>query len=130
MSKICIIDDEKSICESLKWILEKEGHEVKFETTFESGKQLILNEDFDLYFVDLVLPGGTGIDLIKVKEESKKDGKVIVITGYPSTPTLVDSVRLQVYDYLSKPVNPSDVTKIAELAIKDVDKVKRRESNE
>ncbi|NHI92220.1 MAG: response regulator [Candidatus Lokiarchaeota archaeon] len=117
MAKICIIDDEKSICESLKWILEKKGYKVKYSTTFEAALDLIKKEHFDLYFVDLVLPGGEGIDLIRKIKDFKRDGKIIVITGYPSTPTLVESVRLHVFDYVSKPIDPKNVIKIVELAL-------------
>lgn len=130
MTKICIIDDEKSICESLQWILEKKGYIVKYETIFSAAIELIKKEVFDLYFIDLVMPGGSGIDLIKLKEENKKDGKIIVITGYPSTPTLVDSVRLHVYDYLSKPIDPSNVIKIVEVALNNENKEKENDSNE
>lgn len=130
MERICIIDDEKSICESLKWILEKKGYDVKYETVFNSAKELMKKEEFDLFFIDLVMPGGSGIDLIKFKKENKKDGKIIVITGYPSTPTLVDSVRLQVFDYLSKPIDPNDVIKIVENALNNKYKEKEEDSNE
>jgi len=130
MTKICIIDDEKSICESLQWILQKEGYNVKYETNFDSAIELIKRERFDLFFVDLVLPGGSGIDIIKEIDQNKQDGKIIIITGYPSTPTLIDSVRLQVYDYLSKPIDPLKIKEIAELALKDELKGKKEDSNE
>ena len=130
MAKICIIDDEKSICESLEWILEKQGHEVSYATSFTTATELINNEVFNLYFVDLVLPGGSGIDLIKLIKERNKDSKVIVITGYPSTPTLVDSVRLCVYDYLSKPIDSSSIINITEHALEDKNNQKKEDFNE
>ncbi|MHA1799852.1 MAG: response regulator [Candidatus Helarchaeota archaeon] len=129
MSKICVIDDEKSICETLKWILEKEGHVVSYARTIEDAEKLIKKRDFDLYFVDLILPGGSGIQIIKKIVKYNKNSIIIVITGYPNIPTLVDSMRLDVYDYLSKPIDPSELKKIVNFALSP-HKISGREKNE
>ncbi|MFX1294865.1 MAG: response regulator [Promethearchaeota archaeon] len=112
MVKIFIVDDEESICETLTWLLEKEGHDITCTMTITRAKEIIKIENFDVYLIDLVLPGGDGIELIKLIRKLKKKGKIIVITGYPNIPTLVDSIRLDTYDYIKKPINQNDLKTI------------------
>ena len=117
MVKILIVDDEKSICETLTWILEKEGHDIESTMNFREAEKLINEGNFDLYFLDLILPGGNGIDLVNKIKSKNKDAMVIIITGYPNLPTLVDAIRCEVYDYISKPMVKADVLAIVEHAI-------------
>ncbi len=112
MTEVLVVDDEESICKGLRWILEKEGFNVTTIMDFKSAENIIKKEDYDIYFIDLVLPGGKGIDLIRLIKELDKKGIVIIITGYPSLPTLVDSIRLGTYDYLKKPFFQNELKKI------------------
>jgi len=117
MVDILVVDDEEAICETLKWMLEKEGYKVTTATDFEQASNLIKNKEFDLYFIDLVLPGGSGIDLIKLMRALDKQKIVIIITGYPNIPTLVDSIRLDTYDYIKKPIRHDELMKIVKHAL-------------
>lgn len=117
MVKILIVDDEESICETLTWMLEKDGHNVTSVMDFEEATQIIKDIEFDIFFIDLILPGGNGINLVKLIRDLKKTGVVIIITGYPNIPTLVDSIRLDTYDYIKKPINKADLEKIVSQAI-------------
>ncbi|MHA1145862.1 MAG: response regulator [Candidatus Helarchaeota archaeon] len=117
MVKILIVDDEKSICESLTWILEKEGYYVRSEADFKKAKEIVEKDEFDIYFIDLVFPSGNGLELIKLIKGQNKNALIIVITGYPSMPTLIESIRSEVYDYISKPISIDDVIKIVDHAI-------------
>jgi len=116
MKKILVIDDEECICETLKWMLEKEGYKVTSEMDFERALEIITNQVFDAYFVDLVFPGRNGIELIKKIRELKKTGIVIIITGYPNVYSLINSIRLDTYDFIKKPINDADLKKILEHA--------------
>ncbi|MHA1131640.1 MAG: response regulator [Candidatus Helarchaeota archaeon] len=117
MVDILVVDDEESICEVLKWILEKEGYQVITSNEFENAEEIIRTRDFDIFLIDLVLPGGRGIDLIKLIKDLKKKGSVIIITGYPNIPTLVDSIRLDTYDYIKKPFSQEELKEIISLAL-------------
>lgn len=114
---ILVVDDEKSICETLTWILEEEGFNVTSAMDFETATSTIKKGDFDIYFIDLILPGGNGINLIKLIKDSNKKGAIIIITGYPSIPTLVDSIRFDVYDYIKKPIDKDNLIKIVNQAL-------------
>ncbi|MHA1380755.1 MAG: response regulator [Candidatus Helarchaeota archaeon] len=117
MVDVLVVDDEHAICDTIAWILEKEGYNVTIAMDFESASNLIKARDFDIYFLDLVLPGGNGIDLIKIIKELEKKGVIIVITGYPNIPTLIDSIRLDAYDYIKKPINKEELKNIIKLAL-------------
>ena len=117
MVNVLIVDDEESICETLSWLLEKEGYKVTAVMDFEEGAELIKQRDFDIFFIDLVLPERSGIDLIKLIKDLNRKGVVIIITGYPNVPTLVDSIRLDTYDYIKKPISHEDLKKIINLAL-------------
>ena len=117
MTRILIVDDEESICETLTWILEKDGYNVTSIMEFDKAVEIIKESDFDIYFIDLILPGGNGISLIKLIRDLEKKGVVIIITGYPNIPTLVDSIRLDTYDYIKKPINKTDLEKIVNQAL-------------
>lgn len=117
MVEILIVDDEESICKGVQWILEKEGYSVTPVKDFDRGAEIIKERDFDIFFIDLVLPGGKGIDLIKLIRDLDRKGLIIIITGYPSIHTLVDSIRLGTFDYLKKPFFQDDLKKIVKLAL-------------
>ncbi len=117
MVEILVVDDEESICETLSWILEQEGYSVQTAMDFDTASKLIEEREFDLYFIDLILPGGNGINLIKLIRDLKKKGVIIIITGYPNIPTLVDSIRLDTYDYVMKPISKEALQKIVNQAL-------------
>ncbi|MHA1266262.1 MAG: response regulator [Candidatus Helarchaeota archaeon] len=117
MVDILIVDDEKSICESLSWLLEKEGYNVTTAMDFTSAMDIIKDRDFDIFFIDLILPGGDGIDLIRAIKKMNWKGAVIIITGYPNLPTLVDSIRLDTYDYIKKPISHEELKEIIKMAL-------------
>ena len=116
MKKVLVIDDEECICETLTWLLEKEGYSVTSVMDFEDASEIIANQDFDAYFIDLIFPGRNGIDLIKTIRELGKKGIVIIITGYPNVYSLIDSIRLNTYDYIKKPINETELKKILDHA--------------
>lgn len=107
MVRILIVDDEDSICKTLKWALEREEYLVKIEKDFEGAKQIIERADFDIYIIDVFLPDRNGLDLIKFIKKKEKEGIIIIISGYPNVPTLIDSMRLEAFDYIKKPFSLS-----------------------
>ena len=117
MVRILGVDDEKSIRETLSWMLEKEGYSVTCATNFENGKKMIFNQNFDIFFINLILPGGNGIDLIRFKKELKKSGIVIVISGYLNMSILKDSTQLNIYNYFKKPINKDKLLNIVRNAL-------------
>ena len=114
---ILIVDDEKSICETLTWMLESEGFKVTSLMDYKNAEDAIKTGNFDVYILDLILPGGSGIDLIKLIKGLGREGTVLILTGYPDIPSLVDSIRLDTYDYIKKPINQAELISIIKYAL-------------
>jgi len=104
--KILIVDDEAIIRESLRDWLSDVGYKV---LTAENGLQaleIIKREKPGVAFVDLVMPGMDGIELLKRAKEISPDIDVIIITAYGSIPTAINAMREGAYDYIEKPFCP------------------------
>ncbi len=102
---ILLADDEDTFLEATKDLLEEEGyacHGVRDAT--ELSEALSVGQ-FDLLITDLNMPGNRIMEKVSELREQAKVMPVIVVTGYPSVPTAVESVRLNVMEYMIKPVN-------------------------
>ncbi len=103
--KILVIDDERSIRNTLKEILEYENYKVE---TVESGKQalaLIDNNDFDLIFCDIKMPEMDGIEVLKEIIKLKSEIPVIMISGHGNIETAVEAIKFGAYDFIQKPLD-------------------------
>jgi len=103
--KILVIDDERSIRNTLKEILEYENYKVE---TVESGKQgldLLEKTDFDLVFCDIKMPEMDGIEVLKEIEKQKPETPVIMISGHGNIETAVESIKYGAYDFIQKPLD-------------------------
>jgi len=100
---ILVVEDEAIMRESLRDWLTDAGYQV--ETAEEEAKALkIIGErDFGLLILDLRLPGGDGIDLLRQAKARQPQLKGIIITAYPSVPTAIEAMKEGVVDYLTKP---------------------------
>lgn len=105
MARILIIDDEKTILENLKFILELEGFEVLIASSGSEGISLFLeNPDIDAVISDMRMPGLSGIDVIKSIHQQNPDLGVIILTGNGDLENAISAMKEGAFDYLSKPV--------------------------
>ncbi len=109
MNRILVIDDEQSIRELLKDFLETKDFEVITASDGETGLQLLRKEKIDLFFLDLMMPGISGLDVLRECESANIDVPCIVITAHASVQTAVEAMKLGAYDYLPKPFVLEDV---------------------
>lgn len=107
--KILVIDDEKSIRDSLRGVLEDEGFEVKEADSGESALQLIKKERFDAILLDVWLPGIDGIDVLMKIKEGEESPPVIMISGHANIETAVKATKVGAYDFLEKPLSSERV---------------------
>jgi DNA-binding NtrC family response regulator len=98
--KVLIVDDEVNQSNLLRKVLEMKGLDVKEENNSVKAKELIEKELFDLIVSDLQMPDVSGMDLLKIKP---KETLFIMITGYGSVMTAVESMKNGAYDYVNKP---------------------------
>jgi len=105
MHRILVIDDEESIRELLKDFLESKGMEVITSSDGESGLNHLKEEKFDLFLLDLMMPGMSGLDVLKETASEKIDTPSIVITAHATVQTAVEAMKLGAFDYITKPFN-------------------------
>ncbi|HVN70713.1 MAG TPA: sigma-54 dependent transcriptional regulator [Desulfomonilia bacterium] len=115
--KILVVDDEIGIRQSLKKILEKEGFEVLTASNGEEAFKIIRGDNIDLLISDIRMAGMDGLELLKVCKSISPYTEVIMITGYASVDTAVDSMKQGAYDYITKPFKKADILKAVQKAI-------------
>lgn len=103
MANILIIDDEKSIRNSLKEILEFESYEVDLAENGEEGYSKIKNNDYDLVICDIKMPKMDGMELLNKVQNTENPVKFIMISGHGNVDTAIDAVKIGAFDYLPKP---------------------------
>lgn len=108
MSRILIIEDEESIAELEKDYLELSGFEVVVETDGADGQKRALAEEFDLFILDLMLPGADGFEICRRVRESK-DTPIIIVSAKKDDVAKIHGLGLGADDYMVKPFSPSEL---------------------
>jgi len=105
MAKILIIDDERSIRNTLKDILEFEKHTVSLVENGKQGLEIIENESFDLIFSDIKMPEMDGIELLNALVEKEVETPIVMISGHGNIETAVESIKKGAFDFIEKPID-------------------------
>jgi DNA-binding response OmpR family regulator len=108
-AKILIVDDEPGIRDSLSDVLLQEGYQVVAVENGESAVNLIDREQFDLMLLDVMMPGMSGVDVLRVVHRLAPEMKVILLTAHGTMETAVEALRLGAHDYLLKPASAYDI---------------------
>ena len=116
-AKILIVDDEKSILETLTGILEDEGHEVITASSGEKALTLFAESSPDIILMDVWMPGIDGIETLKIIMEKNRDACVIMISGHSTIDTAVHAIKLGAYDFMEKPLSLEKVTILVKRAL-------------
>jgi two-component system alkaline phosphatase synthesis response regulator PhoP len=103
MTKLLIIEDDLNIRELIAYNLREEGYECTLADDGASGLSLILDSDFDLVILDLMLPKMIGLDVLKAVREQGKKTPIIILTAKSSESDKVEGLELGADDYIVKP---------------------------
>jgi two-component system nitrogen regulation response regulator NtrX len=106
---ILIVDDEKSICQSLGSILADEGYEILSAGSGEEALKIIEEEPPSLIILDIWLPGIDGIETLKVIKSRYPQMRVIMISGHGTIETAVKATKLGAFDFFEKPLSMEKV---------------------
>ena len=117
MPAILVVDDELSMREFLKILLEKEGYEVTTASEASSAIDLIQNKAFDLVLSDIKMPGISGLSLLEKIKEIDDSIAVIMITAFASPENAVIAMKSGAFDYITKPFKVDEIIKIIKSAI-------------
>lgn len=105
MTKILVIDDERSIRNSMKDILQYEGHEVVLAENGMEGLVSVKSEKPDIVFCDIKMPKMEGIEVLERIKEFSADTPVIMISGHGAIDTAIEAIRKGAYDFIEKPLD-------------------------
>lgn len=105
MAKILVIDDERSIRNSMKDILNFEGHEVLLAENGMEGLATIKTDKPELVFCDIKMPKVEGIEVLKRIKEFTAETPVIMISGHGTIDTAIDAIKNGAYDFIEKPLD-------------------------
>ncbi len=103
-SKILLIDNEERMTESLKTLLEIEGHSVEAFTDSEKAAGFLKNNKLDLVITDIKMPVVDGIEILRRAHQADPLLEVILMTGYASLASAKDAVDKGAFSYLTKPI--------------------------
>jgi two-component system response regulator PilR (NtrC family) len=117
MPAILVVDDELSMREFLKILLEKEGYDVTSTADATSAIKEIGSGSFDLVISDIKMPGMGGLTLLEKIKEINSSLPVIMITAYASPENAVIAMKSGAFDYITKPFKVDEIIKIIKSAI-------------
>ena len=108
-SNILIIDDDETILDSMTQVFSKEGYCTKTAGNGDQGIRILKENEPDLVFVDLKMPGKGGIEVLEEIKEFDPDCVAIVITGFGTIQSAVEAMKHGAYDFLPKPFTPDEL---------------------
>ncbi|OGU63085.1 MAG: Fis family transcriptional regulator [Ignavibacteria bacterium RBG_13_36_8] len=106
---VLIIDDEKAIRDSLKFVLSEEGYSADTAVDGEEALQKIKNENYDIVITDIKMPKLDGMQILSKAAEISPDSFFIIMTAYASVQTAIEALRRGAFDYLIKPIEFDDL---------------------
>ena len=115
---ILVMEDDLSVATGLEMILSEEGYRVNLADTGKLAMQAFRQKRFDLLVADLRLPDIDGMEVIKQVKAENPETEVIVITGYGTTATAVEAMKLGVHDFLPKPFTEDQIKAAIDEALK------------
>jgi len=124
LRRVLVVDDEENIGKSLRLILEREGYAVSTCSSVAEAKAQ--SQRADAYLVDVRLPDGSGIDLVRWMKANAVDSPILMISGHGTIADAVEATRAGAFDFLEKPLSREKVLVSLKNALEDT---KLREEN-
>lgn len=103
MASILVVDDEKSIRNTLKEVLEYEKYQVELAEDGKKALELCGQNNYDAVLCDIKMPGMDGIEVLEKLHEQSPDIPVIMISGHGTIDTAVEAIKKGAFDYIEKP---------------------------
>lgn len=115
---VLIVDDDLGIRQLMEDAVVEQGHKVVAVDTGERALEELERQHFDVIFLDLVLPGLSGVDVLRSIKERNKSTLVAVITGYGDDPIALKAMSLGPLFFIRKPFKMSDITEVLDTVIR------------
>lgn len=123
--KVLIVDDEKRIVEYLKYLLDWKSlgfHKVEGFYSSKGALQYIIDHEPEILITDIRMPELSGLDLAKIIKENDLKTKVVILSGYNDFDYAQKAIRLEIADYLLKPVSSKELLPVINRIVEDVEK--------
>ena len=125
---ILIVDDENRLRLSLSLILQKENYRVETAANADEALDCLQQHEYDLMFLDLNMPGMSGIELLVEVHRHYPHMPVLILTAYAALESAIQAIRLGARDYLIKPVEPVlIITRVAEILAESEQPARKKE---
>jgi DNA-binding NtrC family response regulator len=112
-AKILVVDDEEVVRRSYVRSLAGTHCKVDVASSGPDALQAMGQQPFDVVLLDLMMPGMSGMTVLKTIKQKWPESEVVIITGYPAIETAKEAVALGAFDYLAKPAGPDDIINAA-----------------
>ena len=119
--RLLIVEDRDSLRRMLERALGQEGYEVAAAADGRAGIRLVAEQPFDLVLTDLKLPDVSGLEVLAASRSAQPRVPVVVLTGYGTVGSAVEAMKLGAYDFLEKPLEIDDLSRLIERAIGERD---------
>lgn len=107
--QVLLIDDHTNIRKALRMTLEQEGAIVAEASSLAAGRQALADQNQDLILLDVRLPDGSGLDVLRELSRNQRASRVIVISGEASFQDAYTATQLGAFDYIEKPFSPQRI---------------------
>lgn len=115
--RILVVDDDRFYQEFCSDLLKEENYEVYTTFTGQEALALITEKEFDLMLLDMVMPGISGQEILEQAKQLKPEMDIIIMTGYPTVESAINTLKAGASDYLMKPLNPEELKIVVKRAI-------------
>jgi DNA-binding NtrC family response regulator len=124
--EICIVDDERIVCQRLQPVFEKSGFLVEAFTDSKAAMERLSEKPFDILITDLKMAHPDGIELLRFARERFPEIRVVVITGFATTETALEAMKGGAVDFIAKPFRLSH---LRDLVLKIAGTIQNRPDN-
>jgi len=121
--RLLVVDDETSLLDFLRLLLEEEGYAVEVAPSVADARGHLAAGRFDLVLCDILMPDGSGLDLLKEIKQASAATSVIMMTAYTSTKTAIEAMRFGAYHYISKPFDVDELKVVVQKALEKTELV-------
>ncbi|MEK6193398.1 MAG: response regulator, partial [Deltaproteobacteria bacterium] len=102
-ARVLVVDDDEGMCYTLTRMAQEEGYYTDQAHTLKKGLSLALSGKFDVLFLDVRMPDGSGLDIVPRLQSMSNPPEIIIITGYGDQGGAKTAVKSGVWDYVEKP---------------------------
>jgi DNA-binding NtrC family response regulator len=117
--RILVVDDEVTVCKSIRQALLSEECHVDMALSGEEALRLDAERPYEVLIVDLMMPGMSGLDLLRSLKARNPKARVIMITGYPTMRNTLQAIQLGAMDFLPKPFLPTTLRALVAKALEE-----------